>query len=639
MTGAVASDWDYVIVGAGAAGGTLAARLAEAGKRVFVLEAGGDARWTRGPGLPDDYDVPGFHAFACENSAMKWDFRVRHYSNEAQQARDFKYDRDAGGVLYPRACGLGGCTTHNAMIFVLPHDSDWDHIAELTGDNSWKARHMRRYARRVESCQYQPFWRALRRLGIDPTGHGWEGWLSTQMPVLLDALREEEMVDVILDTAGTLLRGMSKPLLTVLQWLRRGPGDPNSRPSGSSSFTGLCYTPIATAGHQRVGARERLLCVAAKYPRRLHIELNALATRVLLDPDGTARGVEYLKGERLYSAHANPSEAPGERRTVFARREIILCGGAFNSPQLLMLSGVGPRDELREHGIDVVVDLKGVGKNLQDRYEVAVTFRLPKPWKIMEGARFERGDPVWQRWSASRDGLYASGGVAIAAVRRSRRHAPEPDVFSMALPTRFEGYFPGFSHWIRDHHDFLTWAILKAHTLNRAGFVKLRSSDPRSTPSVNFQYFEPADDPMETDLRALVEAIKWVRECAKPMVTAGLLVECAPGPDVRTDANLADYVRNTTWGHHASCSCQIGPAQENGVLASDFTVHGTRGLRVVDASVFPRIPGLFLVSAVYMIAEKAADTILHATNQTRAGGGSHGDRRTPVTRNVPGSAR
>ncbi len=115
-------DWDYVIVGSGAGGGTRAARLAEAGKRGFVLEAGGDSRWNPGDGLPDDYDVPGFHTFACENPAMRWDFRVRHYSDESQQARDFKYDRDEGGVLYPRSSGLGGCTAHNAMIFVLPHE-------------------------------------------------------------------------------------------------------------------------------------------------------------------------------------------------------------------------------------------------------------------------------------------------------------------------------------------------------------------------------------------------------------------------------------------------------------------------------------------------------------------------------------
>ena len=166
--------WDYVIVGSGAGGGTLAARLAEAGMRVFLLEAGGDPCMAEGPRLPDDYKVPGFHPFACENAAMSWSFEVRHYADEERQARDPKYDAGCGGVFYPRAAALGGCTTHNAMIFMPPHDSDWDYIAGVTGDRSWRASRMRRHVRRVEACHHRPLWRALRRLGIDPTGHGWD---------------------------------------------------------------------------------------------------------------------------------------------------------------------------------------------------------------------------------------------------------------------------------------------------------------------------------------------------------------------------------------------------------------------------------------------------------------------------------
>src|ERR1700692_926794 len=119
--------WDYVIVGSGAGGGTLAARLAEAGMRVFLIEAGGDARTSGGGRMPDAYDVPAFHASASENPAMNWNFFVRHYADDAQQRRDPKCGRD--GVLYPRAATLGGCTAHNAMIFVYPHASDWDDIA------------------------------------------------------------------------------------------------------------------------------------------------------------------------------------------------------------------------------------------------------------------------------------------------------------------------------------------------------------------------------------------------------------------------------------------------------------------------------------------------------------------------------
>jgi choline dehydrogenase-like flavoprotein len=296
---------------------------------------------------------------------------------------------------------------------------------------------------------------------------------------------------------------------------------------------------------------------------------------------------------------------------VRAREEVILCGGAFNTPQLLMLSGVGPAAHLREHGIPVRVDLPGVGRNLQDRYEVAVTHRMARPWRILEGARFERDDPVWQLWHAERSGLYASNGAALAFVRRSDPSLPDPDIFCMALPTRFEGYFRDFSRYLQTYQDRLTWAVLKGHTHNCAGSVTLRSADPRDPPHVNFRYFEEGNDHAGRDLAAVVQAIQFVRELTHPLIACGLIAEeCAPGAHVKSAAALADYVRNNAWGHHASCSCPIGPAQNGGVVDSSFRVHGTRGLRVVDASIFPRIPGFFLASAVYMIAEKAAETIL-----------------------------
>jgi choline dehydrogenase-like flavoprotein len=344
--------------------------------------------------------------------------------------------------------------------------------------------------------------------------------------------------------------------------------------------------------------------------------LNALATRVLFDSDGAACGVEYSKGQQLYKAHAKPATAPGERREVRARREVILCGGAFNTPQLLMLSGIGPAAHLREHGIPVRVDLPGVGRNLQDRYEAAVTYRMRQPWKILAGARFERGDPVWQRWHEERDGLYASNGAALAFVRRSADALPEPDIFCMALPTLFEGYFRGFSANLSKYQDRLTWAVLKAHTRNSAGTVTLQSADPREPPRIDFHYFDQGDDGAGADLQAVVQAIQFVRELNRPLLDCGLIAEeCAPGPQAQSAAAVAEYVRNNAWGHHASCSCPIGLRANGGVVDSSFAVHGTRRLRIVDASVFPRIPGFFLVSAVYLIAEKAAEVLLSAATR------------------------
>ena len=606
-------EWDYVVVGSGAGGGTLAARLAEKGMRVFLIEAGGDPLETSAERLPDDYAVPGFHAFACENPAMSWNFHVQHYRDPARQALDPKYDAARGGVLYPRAGALGGCTAHNAMIFMLPHESDWNHIAELTGDASWHAKSMRRFAKDLEDCHYSPLWRALRRLGIDPTGHGWGGWLRTEKSVPLHDLDDPEVAKLVTLTTTAFASSLKNPLASAWHWLW-GAGDPNARfprPISRGSFTGLCYTPLSTAHRRRTGPRERLREVEAKHRDRLHIETDALATRVLFDEDGAASGVEYLKGRHLYRAHAVPNTAAGELRQVRARREVVLCGGAFNTPQLLMLSGIGPASELRAHGIPVRADVPGVGRNLQDRYEVAVTHRMRRPWQILDGAKYARGDKLWQSWDAGRESLYDGSGAAIAVVRRSRAASPEPDIFCMALPALFQGYETGFSDAIRDHKDRLTWAVLKAHTNNRAGSVSLRSADPRDPPLVNFHYFEDGDDASGADLKAVVEAVRFVRRLTAPLRDAGVIAEeCAPGPAVETDEALADYVRDTAWGHHASCSCPIGALADGGVLASDLSVHGTRRLRVVDASVFPRIPGFFIVSAVYMVAEKAAEMLL-----------------------------
>ena len=123
---------------------------------MLVLEAGGDPLKLTGDRLPEDYQVPAFHAFASENPAMKWDFFVRHYDDEARQLKTTNLPRHAQGVLYPRAGTLGGCTAHNAMILVYPHNADWDHIAELTGDSSWRAANMRRYFERLEDCRHRP---------------------------------------------------------------------------------------------------------------------------------------------------------------------------------------------------------------------------------------------------------------------------------------------------------------------------------------------------------------------------------------------------------------------------------------------------------------------------------------------------
>jgi choline dehydrogenase-like flavoprotein len=278
---------------------------------------------------------------------------------------------------------------------------------------------------------------------------------------------------------------------------------------------------------------------------------------------------------------------------------------------LLKLSGIGPRRELERHGIGVKVDLPGVGMNLQDRYEISVVYRMRDDWDFMKQAEFRSGDGLFQQWQKSRDGVYATNGGMFAIIKPSRQDRIVPDLFCMSLLARFEGYFPGYSKLISDHRNYLSWIILKAHTDNNAGTVTLQSADPRDPPRIDFRYFEEGSDKAGNDLAGVVEGVKFVRGISSDLRKAGLIAEeHLPGDNAQTDEQLRDFVRDNAWGHHASCSCPIGLKDKGGVLSSDFRVHGTHGLRVVDASVFPRIPGFFIVSSVYMIGEKAADVIL-----------------------------
>ncbi len=196
-----------------------------------------------------------------------------------------------------------------------------------------------------------------------------------------------------------------------------------------------------------------------------------------------------------------------------------------------------------------------------------------------------------------------------AIIKKSVPSQADPDLFIFALAGYFQGYYPGYSKDSSRTKNFLTWTLLKAHTQNRGGFVRLRPADPRDTPEINFRYFEEGNDAAGHDLEAVVDGVQFARNISAH--NSAIKAEIIPGPEVRTREEIRQFVRDNAWGHHASCSNPMGrPDDPNAVVDSAFRVIGVRGLRVVDASVFPRIPGFFIVTPIYMIAEKASDAIL-----------------------------
>ncbi len=609
--------YDFIVVGSGAGGGPLAANLALAGYSVLVLEAGGNT-------CGYNYRVPCFHSIASEDPAMSWDFFVRHYQDSSLQQQDSKFVAAQNGVFYPRAGTLGGCTAHNAMITVYPQNSDWDYLKQLTGDDSWSADNMRRYFERLEHCDYLSSFKRLKEAlaglltgkGTNPSRHGFDGWLHTQTADPTLVLKDSELLRVVLFAAA---KGLSHHLSNV-GLLAETFDDPNDwRTVCSTSREGVGLTPLATHSGSRNGTRERLLEVARMTNSRLRIQTHALVSRVLFE--GTrAVGVEYLSGEFLYKASKTASAAQSPQTlTVRAKHEVILSGGAFNSPQLLMLSGIGDRDELSNFGIQSVVHLPGVGRNMQDRYEVGVVSKMERPFALLNGASFaapkdgETGDAAFLSWQKGH-GVYTSNGAAVAVTKRSTPDKTDPDLFVFGLPSYFKGYYPGYSDALKQYQDRFTWAILKAHTRNTAGTVKLRSADPRDTPDICFHYFGEGTDTAKEDLQAVVKGVQFARELNAEIQKSVGMTELLPGPQVSTDEDVAAFIQREAWGHHASCTNAIGPASNPmAVLDSRFRVRGTSGLRVVDASVFPRIPGYFIVSAVYMVAEKASDVILEDT--------------------------
>ncbi|KAF8191552.1 GMC oxidoreductase-domain-containing protein [Mycena galopus ATCC 62051] len=274
-----------------------------------------------------------------------------------------------------------------------------------------------------------------------------------------------------------------------------------------------------------------------------------------------------------------------------------------------MLSGIGNSTELTEFGIETIVDLPGVGTNLQDHDEIVVIWNLTENIKLLQGCTFlsdPAEDPCLEDWLESDHmNIYGFSPVLDVIITKSNEALTAPDVFTYVAPAYFEGIFRGFAQEVVDHPNALTAIVLKAHPSSH-GFVRLTGSHPQDPLDIEKMHFEAEQGP--EDLQALEDGINRIRSLVENSLIKEFIVqEVAPG----SDANLTQYIFDRVFGHHACCTNPIGQSTDpNAVLDNEFRVHGVDQLRVVDLSSWPNVPGYFVTTPTYMISEKAADVIM-----------------------------
>ena len=625
-------DYEYVIVGSGPGGSPLAARLALAGHSVLLIDAGEDHG--------DDIilQVPALHPFASEYEPISWEFFVSHHADLEQQKKDSKMtyetvegtyyvglDPPAGatplGISYPRTGTLGGCAEHNALIMIYPHEKDWSYIQNITGDDSWSPSNMRTYFEKMEKCEYIP---------NSVSGHGFDGWMPTAVTNVELIAQDSKVLSLVIAAATTmgeklgLLGGLVSTVTGLLEVLLL---DINNNDPGRDNLEALYQVPLSMnfPEYSRASPRDFVLTVAnatnadgsKKY--KLDLQLNTLVTKVTFDTSAAkpkATGVEFLVGKSLYAAdpRAKSTTSNGTPGSVHATREVIVSGGAFNTPQILKLSGIGPADELNKWGIPIIADLPGVGTNMQDRYEIGIVGKSDSDFELLAACTFLNGtDPCLEQWENAPlfKGGYSTNGIAIAYPKHSSVAVDDPDLYLGGVPAYFKGYFPKYAEFATADKSIWTWLTLKAHSRNNAGTVTLKSTNPRDTPIIEFFSFQDGGD---EDLQAVYEGMQFGMEAFENLVPLdGSFERIWPAPNITSEEDLKQFARDEAWGHHASCTCPIGADDDPmAVLDGEFRVRGVDGLRVVDASVFPKIPGFYIVLPIYMISEKAADVILAA---------------------------
>jgi len=450
-------------------------------------------------------------------------------------------------IYQPRGKVVGGSSCINGMIWIRGNPLDYERWGNEPGLEQWDYAHCLPYFRRLEH-----------RLCGGDEYHGDAGPLYLTTP----------------DCGG--------PLFEAFFAAAQQAGYPVTEDVNG-------YQQEGFAGFDRTTYRGRRWSAArayyhpAKQRKNLTLKCGALTTRILFE-GRRAVGVEYHSGHNQFTASAG---------------QIICCGGAINSPQLLQLSGVGPADRLRGLGIDMVHDLPGVGEGLQDHLEVYVQYACTQPVSLYPALAWWRQPWIGLQWLFSRSGTGASNHFEAGGFIRSNHQVTEPNVQFHFLPIaiRYDGRAPHAGHGYQVH---------VGPTLSDArGWVRLRSADPVEYPSIQFNYLST-----EQDRREWVEAIRCARNILNQPAFESLRgAELAPGEGVQADEEILDFIaREGESAYHPSCTCRMG-TDPDAVTDAELRVRGLEGLRMVDASVMPSVTNGNIYAPVLMIAEKAADLI------------------------------
>ncbi|TRM64103.1 hypothetical protein BD626DRAFT_265448 [Schizophyllum amplum] len=555
------AEYDYIVVGAGAGGGPVAARLAETGFSVLVVDVGHDV---------NNYNttIPNYLARVLYDPQIELSYTLNEYP------KGFPYTRD--DVWYPRGRALGGSAIHNAVVNNVANTRrDFANLESMFGQ-SWEMERLRKLFVDIEDNLYIPN-HCDKGNGQYSEGmehdlqtshvcdHGYHGWLKT------NTIQQ----DILAKFNDAQLNNITAGLLSAAPFIP----DLNSRASVDATGFSLASNTI-DENNARSSVYNRLVAVRDAHPDRLQFAYDTLATKILLckDCDGEeprAVGVEIARGQGLPVQSDFHRKRHLKTEKVFARNEVIVAAGTFQTPQLLMLSGIGDKEQLCEFGIDSVVHLPGVGKNLQgasrlllvtrdlthsflDHDEISTTWLLKDNHTLVNGCTFGSDpatDPCLADYLATRKNIYGLG-IAIGHITyKSDDSLEEPDMDIYWAPAYFPGFVRNVGDLITHTPNALTAVALRAHPSSR-GTVALTGSHPQDELRIDKNHFQ--NDGGATDVAALRDGVKMARAIVESSANIAPFVthELFPGANYTTDEDIEMHVYEHVFGElsiHERC--------------------------------------------------------------------------------------